>query len=86
MTGSQIGTDSFRMIAETALKADGTVWRRYDRIHADVSEGAALAAVSRAVGTPVTYPILSYYAPRQGQSVTALGAACPSPQTAGDQT
>jgi hypothetical protein len=56
MTGSQIGTDSFRMIAETALKTDGRVWRRYDRIRADVSEGAALAAVSRAAGTPVTYP------------------------------
>ena len=27
MTGGQIGTDSFRMIAETALKADGRAWR-----------------------------------------------------------
>lgn len=85
MTGSQIGTDCFRVIAETALKADGRVWRRYDRIRADVSERAARAAVSRTVGTPVTYPNLTYYAPRQGQSVTALGAACPSPQVVGDQ-
>ncbi len=85
MTGGQIGTDSFRVIAETALKADGRAWRRYDRIRADVSEAAALAAVSRAAGMPVTYPNLSYYAPRQGQDVTALGAACPGPQTVGDQ-
>ena len=61
-------------------------WRRYDRTRADVSEAAALAAVSRAAGTPATYPNLSYYAPRQGQDVTALGAACPSPQAVGDQT
>jgi hypothetical protein len=86
MTGSQIGTDSFRVIAETALKTDGKAWRRYDRARADVSEAAALAAVSRAVDTPAAYPNLSYYAPRQGQSVTSLAAACPSPQAVGDQT
>ena len=86
MTGSQIGTDSFRVIAETALKTDGKAWRHYDRTRADVSEAAALAAVSRAVGTPASYPNLSYYAPRQGQDVTALDAACPSPQAVGDQT
>ena len=86
MTGSQIGTDSFRAIAETALKADDNDWRKYDRIRASVSEAAALAAVSRAIGTPVTYPNLSYYAPRQGQHLTALAAACPSPQSVGEPT
>jgi hypothetical protein len=86
MTGSQIGTDSLRVIAETALKTDGKAWRHYDRTRADVSEAAALAAVSRAVGTPATYPNLSYYAPRQGQDMTALGAACPSSQAVGDPT
>jgi hypothetical protein len=86
MTGNQIGTDSFRVIAETALKADDRAWRRYDRARADASEAAALAAVSRAFGTPVTYPNLCYYAPRQGQDVTGLGAACPSPQAVGEQT
>jgi hypothetical protein len=86
MTGSQIGTDSFRAITETALKPDGKAWHRYDRARADVSEAAALTAVSRAVGVPATYENLSYYAPRQGQDVTALGAACPSPQAVGDPT
>lgn len=86
MTGSQIGTDSFRVIAETALKTDARAWRHYDRTRADVSEAAALAAVSRAVGTPATHPNLTYYAPRQGQDVTALDAACPSPQAVGDPT
>ena len=73
MTGGQIGTDSFRMIAETALKTDGKAWQRYDRTRADVSEAAALAAVSRAVRTPATYPNLSYYAPKQGRSADRLG-------------
>ena len=86
MAGSQIGTDSFRMIAEAALKADGRAWRQYDRTRADVSEATALAAVSRAIGTPAAYPNLSYYAPRRGQSVTALGAGCSGPQAVGDQT
>jgi hypothetical protein len=86
MTCSQIGTDSFRVIAETALKADDRAWRRYDRARADVSEAAALGAVSRAVGTPATYPHLRYYAPRQGQDLTCLSAACPSPQAVGEQT
>jgi hypothetical protein len=86
MAGNQIGTDSFRVIAETALKTDGEAWHHYDRTRADVSEAAALTAVSRAVGTPTTYPNLTYYAPRQGQGVTALDAACPSPQAVGDQT
>ena len=55
MTGSQIGTDSFRMIAESALKADGKAWERYKRTRADVSEAAALAAVSRALRTPAAH-------------------------------
>lgn len=33
-----------------------------------------------------TYPNLCYYAPRQGQDVAVLGAACPSPQAVGDPT
>ncbi len=86
MTGNQIGTDSFRVIAETALKADAKAWRRYDRVRADVSEAAALGAVSHAVGAPTTYPNLCYFSPKQGQDVAALGAACPGPQAVGNQT
>jgi hypothetical protein len=85
MTGSQIGTDSFRMIAEAALKADGKAWNRYDRTRADVSEAAALAAVSQALKTPTSHSNLRYYAPKQGQSPTALDATCSAPQAVGDQ-
>jgi hypothetical protein len=86
MTGGQIGTDSFRMIAEAALKADGKAWKRYDRARTDVSEAAALAAVSQALKTPLAYSNLKYYAPKQGQSAAALDAVCSAPQAAGDQT
>jgi hypothetical protein len=86
MTASQVGTDFFRVIAETALKANGRAWRQYDRARADVSEAAALAAVSRALGTPATYPNLTYYAPKREVNVAALDASCASPQEVGDQT
>ena len=85
MTGSQIGTDSFRVIAETALKADGRVWRRYDRIRADISEAAALAAVS--APSARRWPTRTSATTHHGRaSVTALGTECPSPQAVGDQT
>jgi hypothetical protein len=85
MAGCQFGTDSFRMIAEAALKTDRKAWKRYDRTRADVSEAAALTAVSRALRTPVTHSNLTYYAPKQGQSATVLDAECSSPQDVGDQ-
>ena len=85
MTGNQIGTDSFRMIAEAALKADVKAWKRYNRTRTDVSEGAAIAAVSRALMASAAHANLRYYAPKRGQSVTALDAACSAPQADGDQ-
>lgn len=85
MTGSHIGTDSFRVIAEAALKADSRAWKRYDRVRAEVSEALALAAVSYALRRPAAHQNLSYYAPRLGQDAAALGAECPAPQVVGDQ-
>jgi len=86
MTGGQIGTDSFRIIAETALKADGKAWERYKDTRTHVSEEAALAAVSQALRTPTAHSNLEYYAPKRGRSATALDAACSAPQAVGDQT
>lgn len=86
MTGGQFGTDSFRMIAEAALKADGKAWERYRRTRTDVSETAALAAVSRALRTSAAHSNLAYYAPKPGQSATALDAVCSAPRAVGDQT
>lgn len=86
MTGGQIGTDSFRMIAEAALKADGKAWERYKRTRAHISETATLAAVSRVLRTPTAHSNLSYYAPKQERSATGLDAACSAPQAVGDPT
>lgn len=86
MTGGQIGTDSFRMVAESALKVDSKAWRRYDRTRSEVTESAALAAVGRALDSPVTRSNLKYYAPKEGASILDLGSACTSPKAAGDQT
>lgn len=85
MTGRQIGTDTFRMIAESALKPHAKAWDRYRRTRTDVSETAALAAVSQALGTSPTYSNLKYYAPKDGQDTTALDRACSVPQSVGDQ-
>lgn len=86
MTGREIGTDTFRMIAESALKPHARAWERYQRARTRVSETAAIVAVSRALGTPPAYSNLKYYAPKDGQDATLLGATCSSPQAVGDQT
>src|SRR5262249_22305580 len=66
--------------------ADRRAWKRYDRTRTDVSETAALAAVSQALRTSAAHANLSYYAPKQGRSATVLDAACSAPQAVGDQT
>ena len=85
-TGSDIGTDSFRAIAESALKTDTKAWDRYKRTRTQISEAAALAAVSQALDNPPTYSNLQYYAPKQGQEAARLGSSCLAPQAVGDQT
>lgn len=86
MTGGQIGTDSFRMVAESALKADSRAWRRYDRTRSEVTESAALEAIGRALDSPVSHSNLKYYAPKDGASITDLSSASASPKAVGDQT
>jgi hypothetical protein len=84
MTGGQIGTDSFRMIAEAALKVDNKAWKRYNRTRAGVTEGAARAAVGRTLKSPVTHSNLKYFAPRDGSMNADLDVGCRSPQAVGD--
>ena len=85
MTGIQIGTDSFRMLAESALKTDAKAWKRYDRIRAEVSEALAVGAVERLVQTPVTHTNLKYFAPKAETEVGDLDVACTTPHEVGDQ-
>jgi hypothetical protein len=86
MTGGQIGTDSFRIIAEAALKPDSKAWRRYDRIRAEVTERMALEAVGRVLKTPAAHANLKYLAPKEGAAPEVLNAACETPKATGNQT
>ncbi len=86
MAGGQIGTDSFRMMAEAALKPDTKTWRRYDRIRAEVTERMAWEAVGRVLKTPVAYANLKYLAPKEGAPPEALNGSCETPKVTGNQT
>jgi hypothetical protein len=55
MTGLQIGTDSFRVIAEDALKTDSKAWKRYDRTRAEISESLAVGAIERLLTTEAAH-------------------------------
>jgi hypothetical protein len=86
MAGGQIGTDSFRMIAEAALKPDSKAWRRYDHIRAEVTERMALEAVGRVLKTPVAHANLKYLAPQAGAAPEVLNGSCETPKATGKQT
>jgi hypothetical protein len=86
MTGLQIGTDSFRVIAEDALKPDSKAWRRYDRIRADISESLAVGALERLLTTEATHKNLKYLAPRSGVEADSLDTNCTDPHLKGNQT
>lgn len=86
MTGSQIGTDSFRTIAEAALKPDSKTWRRYDRIRAEVTERMALEAAEHVLKTPAAHANLKYLAPKEGAAPEILNGGCATPKAIGNQT
>lgn len=86
MAGAQIGADSFRSIAEAALKSDSKAWRRYDRTRAAVSETLTVAAMERLLQTPATHTNLKYFGPKERVDLVALGADCPAPGAVGDPT
>jgi hypothetical protein len=86
MTGVQIGTDSFRSIAETVLKDDAKAWGRYDRTCAEVSEALAIDALQRVLQTPARHTNLRYFGPKKGVEPSALDSDCPAPHEVGGQT
>lgn len=86
MTGIQIGTDSFRSLAEAAVKQDAKGWRRYDRTRAEVSEALAVAALARLFQTQPTHTNLKYFGPKKGIRPDALGNDCADPREVGNQT
>jgi hypothetical protein len=79
-----IGSDSFRSIAETALKQDKKSWERYVRTRTAVSEAATVDALERLLGTPVQHVNLKYWAPTSEGRPEALSKNCPVPKRAGE--
>ena len=86
MTGLQIGTDSFRSIAESAIKPDSRAWRRYDRIRATVSEATSISIVERLLQSRPAHTNLKYIAPKDSHEVSDLASTCTAPYSVGDQT
>jgi hypothetical protein len=86
MTGVQIGSDSFRSIAEARLKPDAKGWRRYDKARAEVSETLALDALAAVLQTPPQHVNRKYLAPKEGVAAEALGHTCSNLDAVADQT
>lgn len=86
MMSTQIGADSFRLVAESALKPDATAWRRYDRARAQFSESLAVARVAQLLQTPAAHTNLRYYSPKSSDSFEVLNRHCQAPAAVGDQT
>lgn len=84
MTSSQIGSDSFRSIAEAALKSDRRGWHRYDRSRMEVSETIAIRSLERLLQTTASHIHLKYFAPPVGADPSVLGADCKNPRDAGE--
>lgn len=85
MTSTPIGDDSFRSVAEAALKADSKAWHQYDqKIRKQVSEGLAVEAIEAILRTkPAAAPIF-YVAPKEDQDESTVDQRCSNPSTAGD--
>jgi hypothetical protein len=86
MTGIQIGTDSFRAVAEARLKHDAKAWRRYDRTRAEVSETLAIDALAAVLQTAPQHVNIKYLAPKAGVAVETLGHDCSDPHAVANQT
>lgn len=87
MISSPIGDDSFRASAESALKADPKVWRRYDqKIRSKVTELRAADAIETLLGLPPAAAPLFYVAPKKGKDPKTVDERCPNPLASGDLT
>lgn len=86
MMCTQIGADSFRMVAEAALKPDAKAWRRYDRARAQASESLVVERIERLLQTPAAHTNLKYYTPKGDDPLEVLNRDCTTAATVGDQT
>jgi hypothetical protein len=86
MTGIQIGSDSFRAVAEASLKQSNRSWQRYDKVRAEVSETLALDALAKLLGTQPSHVNVKYMAPKEGVAADALGPDCADLHVVANQT
>jgi hypothetical protein len=84
LVSSPPGADTFRAIAESALKSTKG-WDRYDESRRVVSESLAVRALERALGSRAFATGLRYYAPSKGTPVDALNRDCAEPSAIGRQ-
>lgn len=83
MTSNQIGSDSFRAIVESALKALPKAWQRYDRSRTIVSESLSVRALERVLKAPALATNLKYLAPGLGIGSEFLSSDCATPLIGG---
>lgn len=71
-----IGTDSFRQVAEQKLKGSPQ-FQSYNTRRKEVSERLSIEYLESALGVPVAYADLHYFAPKKGVAATELGRSAP---------
>jgi hypothetical protein len=84
LTGGPIGDDSFRVVAEKALKGTKS-WTRYQKkIRSLATENIAMAALERLLKVPPLAAPLLYVAAKDGDDTASVGADCTDPARVGD--
>lgn len=71
-----IGTDSFRQVAEQKLKGSPQ-FQSYNTRRKEVSERLSIEYLESALGVPIAYADLHYFAPKKGVATTELGPSAP---------
>lgn len=80
-----IGTDSFRQVAEQKLKGSQQ-FQPYNTRRKEVSERLSIEYLESALGVPIAYADLHYFAPKKGVATTELGPSAPKITTVGQDS
>lgn len=84
MTGGPIGDDSFRTVAEKALK-DSRAWTAYQKkIRSKVTEQIGNDSLERLLGRPPYAAPFRYVASKDGEAISTVDANCADPPRVGD--
>jgi len=87
MIHGPIGMDHFRQMAEEAIKGTAnSLWHRYDRHRARVSEGLTVEALESLLGTICQHVQLKYFKPKNGVNADQLSRTAVNITSLGDET